>query len=78
MFLVGAAAYTYRPYRHLLKMWGKLNVVEKIQAVLFVPVIRVTGDVAKMMGYPVGVMWRMNRPFGLRDPKGLDHASGGG
>ena len=59
LFLVGAAAYTYRPYRHLLKMWAKLNAAEKIQAVLFVPVIRVTGDVAKMIGYPVGVMWRL-------------------
>jgi len=27
--------------------------------VLWVPVIRVVGDVAKMMGYPVGVRWRL-------------------
>ena len=26
-----------------------------------VPVIRVTGDVAKMLGYPVGICWRMRR-----------------
>jgi glycosyltransferase involved in cell wall biosynthesis len=59
LFLVGAAAYTFRPYRHLAKMWGKLSTVEKIQAALLVPVIRVTGDVAKMIGYPVGMMWRL-------------------
>jgi len=61
LFLVGAAGYTYRPYRHLARMWGKLSAAEKIQAALLVPVVRVTGDVAKMMGYPVGVVWR-NHP----------------
>jgi hypothetical protein len=29
-----------------------------LQAVLWVPVIRVTGDIAKMIGYPVGWLWR--------------------
>ena len=58
LFLAGAAGYTYRPYRHLARMWGTLSAAEKVQAALLVPVIRVTGDVAKMLGYPVGVMWR--------------------
>jgi hypothetical protein len=40
-------------------MWDQLNTVEKIQAAWLVPVIRVAGDVAKMMSYPVGVMWRI-------------------
>jgi len=61
MYLVGAAAYTRTPYRRLVTMWGKLSIVEKVKAALLVPVIRVVGDVAKMMGYPVGVMWRINR-----------------
>jgi hypothetical protein len=42
-------------------MWSKLNTLEKIQAALLVPVIRVTGDVAKMIGYPVGVVWRLKQ-----------------
>jgi hypothetical protein len=28
---------------------------------VFVPVIRVVGDAAKMIGYPVGVWWRLKR-----------------
>jgi glycosyltransferase involved in cell wall biosynthesis len=61
LYIVGAAAYTLTPYRHLKTMWSKLNTLEKIQAALLVPVIRVTGDVAKMIGYPVGVVWRLKQ-----------------
>jgi hypothetical protein len=42
-----------------MTMWRELSLAEKIQAALLVPVIRVTGDVAKMIGYPVGVVWRL-------------------
>ncbi len=59
LYVVGAAAYTHTPYRRLVTVWGKLSAVEKIQAVLLVPIIRVVGDVAKMMGYPIGVRWRI-------------------
>jgi glycosyltransferase involved in cell wall biosynthesis len=65
-YLIGGAAYTYRPYRHLFMMWNELNLAEKIQAALLVPVIRVTGDIAKMIGYPVGVAWRLKRRAGGR------------
>lgn len=61
LYLFGAAAYTCTPYRRLTRMWGKLSAKEKIQAALFVPIIRVTGDVAKMIGYPVGVIWRLKK-----------------
>jgi hypothetical protein len=33
--------------------------MEQIEATLWVPVIRAVGDVAKMMGYPVGWLWRI-------------------
>ncbi len=69
LLLIGAAAYTYRPYRHLLRMWGKLSAVEKMQAALLVPVIRVIGDIAKMIGYPVGVVRRISRPSGSPRPE---------
>jgi len=59
LFLVGAAAYTFTPYRRLATTWSKLSAAEKIQAALLAPVIRVTGDVAKMIGYPIGVAWRI-------------------
>jgi hypothetical protein len=35
-----------------------------IQVVLQVPVVRVTGDIAKTLGYPVGVWWRWRRGRG--------------
>lgn len=61
LYLAGAAAYTWTPYRRLTALWDKLNVAEKAQAALLAPVIRVTGDVAKMVGYPAGLVWRLKR-----------------
>jgi hypothetical protein len=34
---------------------------ERLQAMLLVPAIRVSGDVAKMIGYPLGWLWRLRR-----------------
>jgi hypothetical protein len=65
LYVIGAAAYTVTPYRRLVTMWGKLSAVEKIQAALLVPIIRLTGDVAKMVGYPVGVVWRLKNRAGV-------------
>jgi glycosyltransferase involved in cell wall biosynthesis len=47
------------PYRHLWPLLRPLGWSERLQAILWVPVIRVTGDVAKMIGYPVGWLWRL-------------------
>lgn len=47
------------PYRRL---WPKILTLgwgERLQAILWVPIIRVTGDLAKMVGYPVGWLWRI-------------------
>jgi hypothetical protein len=41
-----------------MRVWGGLSLAQKVRAALWVPVIRVVGDVAKMMGYPAGVLWR--------------------
>jgi glycosyltransferase involved in cell wall biosynthesis len=49
------------PYRRLWPLLRPLRWGERLQAILWVPVIRVTGDVAKMVGYPVGCLWRMRR-----------------
>jgi glycosyltransferase involved in cell wall biosynthesis len=46
------------PWRRLSRLWGDMNWLERLRAALWVPVIRVTGDVAKMVGYPVGLWWR--------------------
>ncbi len=56
---LGAGAYTFRPYRRLLPRLRGLSPVAALFALASVPVIRFTGDVAKMLGYPVGVAWRL-------------------
>ncbi len=57
LVLAGAGMF-WTPYKRLWPMMRGFSLVEKLQAIAWVPVIRVTGDVAKMIGYPVGVWWR--------------------
>lgn len=62
-FVIGGFLYLRGPYRRLFRMMKGLSFREKILAFLLVPIIRVTGDVAKMIGYPAGVFWRLrHRP----------------
>jgi hypothetical protein len=42
-------------------MWNNLTLPQKLVAAGWVPLIRLTGDVAKMIGYPVGWWWRLTR-----------------
>ena len=58
VLLAGAAAYTATPYRRLWPLLAPYGPLERLQALLLVPVIRVVGDIAKMIGYPVGLVWR--------------------
>jgi glycosyltransferase involved in cell wall biosynthesis len=51
----------YTPYRRLPLLSDSLSTVEKLQAVCWIPIIRITGDIAKMIGYPVGWKWRLER-----------------
>jgi len=55
----GGLAYTRRPYARLLPALAGLSHREVAYAVALVPAIRLVGDVAKMLGYPVGVWWRL-------------------
>jgi glycosyltransferase involved in cell wall biosynthesis len=56
--LLGAVAMFWTPYKRLLPALAALESRERLRAVVWVPLIRVTGDVAKMLGYPVGLYWR--------------------
>jgi hypothetical protein len=58
LYAIGAAAMLQPSWRRLARMWGGLGLVQRVQAALWVPVIRVTGDAAKMIGWPVGLWWR--------------------
>jgi glycosyltransferase involved in cell wall biosynthesis len=49
------------PYRRLWPELRRLPWSGRLQAILWVPIIRVTGDIAKMVGYPIGWLWRARR-----------------
>lgn len=67
--ILGAWGMFYRPYRRLPVLWQNLSGAEKVQAIFWVPIIRVTGDLAKMIGYPVGWRWRLARLAGQPELK---------
>jgi glycosyltransferase involved in cell wall biosynthesis len=58
VLLAGVIAYTAIPYRRLWPMLNSYGAFDRLKAILLVPIIRVVGDVAKMVGYPVGLVWR--------------------
>ena len=58
---VAIAGYCRRPYMRLVPMLDGLSPFAKLYALALVPIIRLVGDVAKMVGYPVGVWWRRTR-----------------
>jgi glycosyltransferase involved in cell wall biosynthesis len=66
LYLPGAVVYLYQPYRRLprvLREAGCTSRTQRLQAAALVPIIRVVGDIAKMIGYPVGWRWRLqNHP----------------
>ncbi len=64
LFLPGAFVYLREPYRRLLTLLGADTTPDdRLYMLALVPVIRVVGDLAKMLGYPVGWWWRIkNRP----------------
>jgi glycosyltransferase involved in cell wall biosynthesis len=63
--LPGALAYTRAPRRRLRVRAPALAPRKLLAAAALIPVIRLVGDLAKMLGYPVGV-WRRWRSADLR------------
>lgn len=61
LLLPGIAAHTYRPYLRLVPQLGTLAPRDQLLALALVPCIRLTGDIAKMAGYPVGVRRRLRQ-----------------
>ncbi len=71
LFLPGAAIYLRQPYRRLAVVLDeaararrvRVTLGSNLYAIALIPLIRVVGDVAKMIGYPVGWWWRLkHRP----------------
>jgi glycosyltransferase involved in cell wall biosynthesis len=68
--VVGAGLMLRPPVQRLWRLtrgwsWGR-----RLQALAWVPIIRVTGDFAKMLGYPVGRWWRRQHCSELRSRRG--------
>jgi glycosyltransferase involved in cell wall biosynthesis len=66
VWLAGALAVLAYVRLPLRRLWPKLRGLtwpDRLKAVIYIPVIRVTGDVAKMIGYPAGVWWRVRRRY---------------
>ncbi len=55
LLMIGLAVYLRQPYRRLAVQWRSLPARDKRRAALWVPVIRLWGDLAKMVGYPLGL-----------------------
>ena len=66
LFVVGGVAYLGQCYQRLsviMQRYENQSPWAWIQAIALIPVIRIVGDVAKMIGYPIGRWWRLqNQP----------------
>lgn len=59
LLALGAGAYTRRPAERLWdNTWG-WRPPARARAFGLIPIIRIVGDLAKMIGYPVGLVWRL-------------------
>ncbi len=59
LVLLGTGVYCQRPAQRL---WGNTwgwRPPSRARAFALIPIIRLIGDVAKMLGYPVGLIWRL-------------------
>jgi glycosyltransferase involved in cell wall biosynthesis len=54
-----SVAYCARPYARLTPILRGLPLPPALYVIALVPLIRITGDIAKMLGYPVGLLWRL-------------------
>jgi glycosyltransferase involved in cell wall biosynthesis len=55
---LGVLVYCRRPWQRLRVVGKHLSPPQRVLAALLVPLIRLVGDGAKMVGYPVGWWWR--------------------
>jgi len=55
---IGMAMMLRKPLWRLQSQWGHLPWRKRLSVLGWLPIIRITGDVAKMLGYPAGIWWR--------------------
>jgi glycosyltransferase involved in cell wall biosynthesis len=59
--ILAGAAYLRRPIQRLWSDAAPASTPQRLAATALVPLIRLTGDYAKMAGYPAGMLWRVRR-----------------
>ena len=70
LLILGTGAYTRRPASRLWEnTWG-WRPPARARAFGLIPIIRIVGDIAKMIGYPIGLIWRLRNRQSL--PKQSD------
>ncbi|MCK5924097.1 MAG: hypothetical protein KAG66_24395, partial [Methylococcales bacterium] len=58
LLTLGIGSYSQRPAQRLwASTWG-WRPPERARAFALIPIIRFIGDIAKMIGYPIGLIWR--------------------
>lgn len=68
LYLISLPGMFFTPWRRLLPLWRDYGPLDRLKAVLWVPIIRISGDLAKMVGYPAGLLWRRRyRPPNWRE-----------
>lgn len=61
-WLMGGLVYLYRPYRRLpvlMRAAERRSLMSWLFCIAWIPLLRLVGDVAKMLGYPRGWLWRL-------------------
>jgi glycosyltransferase involved in cell wall biosynthesis len=58
LYLISIPGMFLTPWRRLPALWQDYGSLDRLRAALWVPVLRIAGDVAKMAGYPAGLWWR--------------------
>ncbi|MBI2861630.1 MAG: glycosyltransferase [Chloroflexi bacterium] len=56
---LGAIVYLWRPYSRVHLLTAGPPIAHRLAIRALIPLIRLVGDIAKMFGYPVGVLWRL-------------------
>jgi len=58
LLFFGIGSYSRRPAKRLWESTWGWRPPSRLRAFALIPIIRFVGDVAKMLGYPVGLIWR--------------------
>ncbi len=60
--VLAGLAYIRLPLRRVWPQLTQLAWTDRLQVLFYIPLIRLVGDIAKMIGYPAGVWWRLAHP----------------